>query len=93
MCEGKSLFEWGRRWCGVVEQRCDYWHPKWQCVSEQRLREWGTRDRDWKERMSVHEEVDSIQRKGVPAQEGISPCLALHAQGSLARFLERDAVR
>ena len=78
---------------GAVEQRCDYWRPKWRCVSEQSLREPGTRDRDRKERMSVHEEVDSIQRKGVPALEGISPRSALHAQGSLAQFPERDAVR
>ena len=42
--------------------------------------------------MNVHEEVDSIQRKGVLALEGISPRSAVHAQGSLARFLESDAV-
>ena len=42
--------------------------------------------------MNVHEEIDSIQRKNVLALEGISPRSAVHAQGSLARLLERDAV-
>ena len=67
--------------------------PKWRYVSEECLRESGPRDWDRRERMNVHEEVDSIQRKDVLALEGISPRSALHAEGSLARFLERDAVR
>ena len=43
--------------------------------------------------MNVHEEIESTQHKGVLALEGISPESAVHGQGSLARLLERDAVR